>query len=76
MANLLRDLGGSDVLLASLGQRYRNYPAASFDERFGPYNVGPVHDQELIRRLLEQQMLGPEGIVPGSRTWPAGYIRI
>jgi len=62
----------SGVRLADLGQTYRPYPSATFDERFGPYNVGPVRDQDLIRRLFEQQMLGPEGIVPGSRTWPSG----
>ena len=30
--------------LASLGQRYQNYPAATFDQRFGPYSVAPRSD--------------------------------
>jgi hypothetical protein len=61
--------------LANLGQRYQDYPAATFDQRFGPYQA-PV-DQEMLRRLFELQMLRqtPESIVPGTRTWPFGYTQ-
>ena len=52
--------------LAHLGQRYRAPPAATFDERFGPYQSGPMTEQELLRRLYEQQMLQqPGAVVPG-----------
>ena len=52
--------------LAHLGQRYQAPPAASFDERFGPYQSGPMTEQELLRRLYEQQMLQqPGAVAPG-----------
>lgn len=64
--------------LASLGQRYQNYPGlpqAQFDERFGPFNPDP---QEILRRLMIEQQLRrePGVIIPGSPSWPAGYTRI
>jgi hypothetical protein len=56
------------TMLAGLGQRYQDYPAASFDQRFGPYNTGPVTDRDMIRRLFEQEQFRqiPEAITPGS----------
>ena len=63
------------VTLASAGQTYRNYPAATFDQRFGPYSTGPVTDQDLLRRFLERPR-DPEVITPGSPSWPAGFTRI
>ena len=59
--------------LASMGQRYRNMPPATFDQRFGPYQTPPQtatdQDRDMLRRLLEEQMLRntPEGIVPGQQ---------
>lgn len=59
------------TMLAGLGQRYQDYPPASFDQRFGPYQA-PTDmrpDRETLRRLLEEQMLRntPESIIPGSQ---------
>lgn len=56
------------TMLAGLGQRYQDYPAATFDQRFGPYQApGPTDEaRNQLRRLLEEQMLPPEAMVPGS----------
>jgi len=67
--------------LASLGQRYQDMPPATFDQRFGPYDTPrpdvPPEAKEQLRRLFEEQMLRdtPEGIIPGQRTWPYGFIQ-
>ena len=78
--NTLRNLGAAPgPTLASFGQRYQDLPPATFDQRFGPYQApGPTPDaRDQLRRLMEEQMLRntPEGIVPGQRTWPYGYIQ-
>lgn len=54
--------------LASLGQRYQDYPQSTFNERFGPYQA-PL-DQDTMRRLFEYEQLRqtPEAIVPGETT--------
>lgn len=76
---MLRDLGAlgggaavapANVTLASMGQRYRDYPAATFDQRFGPYDVGRYNSQDLMRRLIEegQLRLDPSVLIPGSQT--------
>lgn len=53
------------------GQRYQNYPPASFDQRWGPYDLPPVPDdaRDELRRRLEQDMLirAPGGTIPGTR---------
>ena len=68
---MLYNTGPRPAELASLGQRYQDYPAATFDQRFGPYQPPTATDQDrdMLRRLLEEQMLRntPEGIVPGSQ---------
>lgn len=86
--NTLRNLGAAPgPTLASFGQKYREPPPATFDQRFGPYQVPQDMrpDQETLRRLLEEQMLRntPEGIIPGQQLvdplghrgerTPAGY---
>ena len=78
LLDLMQAAPSGGVQLASLGQRYQNYPVATFDERFGPYPTGPITDQDALRLFLQQQMLGrdPEVVVPGSRSFPAGYTRI
>jgi hypothetical protein len=81
--NTLAQLGASRsspmTTLASMGQRYRDLPPATFDQRFGPYQApGPTPDsRDQLRRLMEEQMLRntPEGIVPGTKTWPYGYTQ-
>lgn len=79
MARSLVDLGGNGradrpMTLASLGQHYKDMPTATFDDRFGPYNAGaPYSDRDLLRLYLQQ--LGPEEIMPGTRSWPAGFIQ-
>lgn len=76
--NTLRNLGMQQnaPTLASFGQRYQDMPPATFDQRFGPYQApGPTDDaREQLRRLMEQQMLPPEAIVPGQQLVdPNGY---
>lgn len=77
MRTLLEMMGATpaqaNTVLASLGQRYQNYPAATFDERFGPYNVGPMSDPAILRQFLQPR--DPEMIIPGSQSWPSGFIR-
>jgi len=57
--------------LASMGQRYQDYPPASFDQRFGPYQApAPTDDaREQLRRMFEEQLLRqtPEAIIPGQQ---------
>ena len=54
----------ANVTLASLGQTYRPYPPATFDERFGPYGL----DQQQLEKLMLQQMYPQPGqIVPGEQ---------
>src|SRR5262245_23437476 len=49
--------------VAALGQRYQNYPAATFDERFGPFGL----DQQQLEQLLLQQMRPQPGqMIPGE----------
>jgi hypothetical protein len=57
------------ITLASMGQRYRDMPPATFDQRFGPYQApGPTDDaRNQLRRMLEEQMLPPGAIVPGQQ---------
>jgi hypothetical protein len=68
--------------LASLGQRYRQPPPATFEERWSPLGPAPAEQEMLRRLLLEQEQRrrtpeAPEGyIMPGSRTWPFGYTQI
>lgn len=88
--NTLRNLGAAPgPTLASFGQRYREPPPATFDQRFGPYQAPPQtatdQDRDMLRRLMEEQMLRntPEGIIPGQQLvdplghrgerTPAGY---
>jgi hypothetical protein len=64
--------------LASLGQRYQNYPAATFDQRFGPFNTGPRSDQDILRMFIEQEQMqrrDPNVIRPGTPSWPFGYTQ-
>lgn len=79
----LRDLGSAPVTLASMGQRYRDYPPATFAQRFGPYYMPPdIQQQEQLRQFLEQQMMREQMIrdpsinAPGTRAWPYGNVRI
>lgn len=71
--NTLAQLGASQpqATLASMGQRYRDMPPATFDQRFGPYQAPAPSDdaREQLRRLMEEQLLRntPEGIVPGQQ---------
>lgn len=61
--------------LASLGQRYQDYPAATFDQRFGPYDARP--DQQMMQELFmremqrqrDEQLLRstPGAIIPGQQ---------
>jgi len=77
--NTLRNLGmqPSQPTLASFGQRYQDMPPATFDQRFGPYQVPPqqglsqMDSGELLRLLRqkadEQQLMStPEAIIPGE----------
>lgn len=66
------------VTLASMGQRYKDMPPATFDQRFGPFQGSPqsgglthLDSQELLRLLRqkadEQQLRStPGAIVPGQ----------
>jgi len=66
------------VTLASMGQRYKDMPPATFDQRFGPYqmqpsqqSLTPLDSAELLRLLRqkadEQQLRStPEAIIPGQ----------
>ncbi len=68
--------GSPSMQYASTGQQYR--PPASFDARFGPYLAQPgMTEDEMTRRALDQMRFRktPDAIMPGSRTWPEGYIR-
>ena len=67
----------SAAIASAPSTRYQNYPAATFDQPFGPYETGPMTDQERLRRMYELEMLRqiPESIVPGTRTWPFGYVQ-
>ena len=77
--NTLRNLGAAPgPTLASTGQRYRELPAATFDERFGPYNDGPRSDEDILRMFIEQEQLqrrDPNVIRPGTPSWPFGYTQ-
>ena len=81
--NTLRNLGMQPdaPTLASFGQRYREPPPATFDQRFGPYQTPmpdiPPEAKDMLRRMFEEQLLRdtPEGIIPGQRTWPYGYTQ-
>ena len=84
--NTLRTLGQQPgPTLASFGQKYQDMPPATFDQRFGPYQVPQQRDitkmdsAELLR-LLRQQMdeqqlrTTPEAIIPGQELVdPLGY---
>lgn len=77
--NTLRNLGmqPNAPTLASTGQRYRDPPPATFDQRFGPYQVPQqgltnIDSAELLRLLRqkadEQQLMStPEAIIPGQQ---------
>ena len=77
--NTLRNLGlQSGPTLASFGQRYQDMPPATFDQRFGPYQVPQqqgltnIDSAELLRLLRqkadEQQLRStPEAIIPGEQ---------
>lgn len=65
--------------VAGLGQRYSDWPSASFDDRFGPYSAGPAQTPDEIRRMREQEQFlrQPGAIMPGrSKSWPAGFTQI
>ena len=56
----------ADTILASLGQRYRNWqPPATFDERFGPYGVPPDQQDKLRLFLLQREMMRQQFVEKG-----------
>jgi hypothetical protein len=66
--------------LASLGQRYQDYPAAPFGERFGVPTT-PEQERALAQQLfLQEHQKYQEELRQRQRTpeytWPAGFIRL
>jgi hypothetical protein len=55
----------ANITLASLGQTYRPYPPATFDERYGQW---PGLDRQQLEQLMLQQMYPQPGqMVPGEQ---------
>jgi len=80
--NTLAQLGASQggAMLASMGQKYRDYPGASFGERFGA-PVTPEQERALAQQLfLQEHQKYLEELRQRQRTpeytWPAGFIRL
>lgn len=66
--------------LASLGQRYQDYPS-ELDQNRPPQDIiRELFLQQLLQQRLQQQIpQGPPGtqpIRPGTPSWPHGYTRI
>ena len=64
--------------LASLGQRYQNYPSELDQSRPPQDIIRELFLQEMLIRRQQEQRQGrdPDVIRPGSPSWPFGYTRI